>query len=81
MTVKIPDPTFYFFESLVPTWLASDVAYIESLKEYLRSMMRLQDYEVLQITHFEYTPETPLPIGTTLVRVEAAVREFDLEVG
>lgn len=74
--------TRYAFESLVPSWLASDTGYMAGLGAYLIARMEMQGWQVVSAPFVE-PPDAgaPLPVGMVLLRVSVEVEEFDIDMG
>lgn len=74
--------TTCWIESLVPSWLLHDGGYHAALTQHLRDRIELQGYDIVTpIRVRPVTEGTPPPIGMTMLRAEAEVEEFDVEVG
>lgn len=76
------EQSLYCLESFVPSWLIRDAGYIEAYRDRIRALMEMQDYAVDEITmpFVVETPDCPAVPGMCVFRVEAIVREYDVEV-
>lgn len=76
------EQSLYYLESFIPSWLVRDASYIEAYRDRIQALMEMQDYEVDEITMPSVieTPNCPTVPGMCVLRVEALVREYDIEV-
>lgn len=78
----LTEPTHYRMESLIPTYMRSDQAYLAALKEVIAARMTMQGYEIVSGPYIEdITYEgARIPVGMTLLMAYVSVVEFDIEV-
>lgn len=71
----------YYLDSLVPSWLAADPGYLAALGEHLADRMDLSGHRLVEgPCPVPVDAGLRLPVGITLVRVECAVEEFDIDM-
>lgn len=74
--------SIYYIDSYVPSYLASDNAYGQALRDRIQALMEMQEWSVIEINgpRILQTPDCPPPPGMVTVRVGALVSEFDTEI-
>lgn len=71
----------HYFDSLIPSWLASDPGYLSALGAHLLDRMYAQGWEPVGWPAIGEAPgQVPPPIGMVLVRATIGVEEFDIDM-
>jgi hypothetical protein len=76
------EQSLYYLESFVPSWLTQDAGYVAAFKTRLKDLMEMQEFAVDEIDEpfVKKTPDCPSMPGMCVFRVEATVREYDVDV-